>query len=646
MGSFVFKWDHPATEVYVTGTFDDWKKTEKLENVGGGFEKKVTLPDISSKIFYKFVVDGNWVTDHTAPKETDLSGIENNVLTPERIVLDAPAATAIMSSAAPESTTAALAADAPLEKKEERKDEKSELPGTFPITPAAADPNNEDVFGVNPLPAAAGAVNPIKLAPGEKIPEGLAADSTTNHVSLDPDSYEKSDTLPGGLPAIFSSAAPLSTTAALAADAPMEPKVPEVVTESQQKAHVDPEASEFAEEVEEKAAVEKELLEKVKEAPTTSEGTAGEGTQKTEDVVTPGEAAASIAAAASAVAGAAVVGAVITKDAALERARESVAAAQTVATSAVAHLPDSVKEKLPESVQYAIGTTAIKEETREEVSPEVPTEVKESITEAGKSPEAAANTEAVEEKKIMEAELLKEVKPVNTAADTVADEDVHEEISSAVPVPVKVSFSQAGESPEAATNTDAVVEKKTMEAELLKEVKPVDASAEELREEVSSAVPAAVKESITQAGESPEAATNTDAVIEKKTVEAELLEEVKPVKAAGESSDETSGESPQKDVQATIEAPAATESPATKETPVKAVPATTEAPDTSVAAATTETATNGAKAPADPTTPAKPAEATTPSSSKAADTPSTRDKKKKNRLSAMFGKVKAKLAHK
>jgi hypothetical protein len=449
----------------------------------------------------------------------------------------------------------------------------------------------------------------------------------------------------------------------------MESKVPGVVTESQQKAHVDPEASGFADEVEEKAAVEKELLEKVREAPSTSEGTAGKGTEKTEDVVTPGEAAASVAAAVSAVASAAVIGASIARDAATDKARESVIATQIAATSAAAHLPDSVKENLPEAVQNVIGAPA-KEETREQVSPAVPAEVKQSITEAGISPEAAASTEAVEDKKAMEAELLEEVKSVGTATDKAADgaaeEDVHEEVSSAVPAPVKESFSQAGESPEAATNTDAVVEKKTMETELLKEVEPVDAVAEEPREEVSSAVPAAVKESITQAGGSPEAATNTDAVVEKKTVETELLAEIKPTKAADESSGESSGESSQKHAPATteapvmtMEAPAATESPATKETPVKAVPATTEAPDTSVAAATTETPavtasqpteseapTNGAKASAEPTTPAKPTEATTPSSGKSADTPSTREKKKKNRLSAMFGKVKAKLAHK
>jgi hypothetical protein len=46
--------DHPASdEVYVTGTFDDWKKTEKLDKVDGRYEKLVKLSDASQKIYYK-----------------------------------------------------------------------------------------------------------------------------------------------------------------------------------------------------------------------------------------------------------------------------------------------------------------------------------------------------------------------------------------------------------------------------------------------------------------------------------------------------------------------------------------------------------------------------------------------------------------
>jgi Glycogen recognition site of AMP-activated protein kinase len=45
--------DHAADEVYVTGTFDNWSKSQKLEKVGDSFEKTVTLPDASKKIYYK-----------------------------------------------------------------------------------------------------------------------------------------------------------------------------------------------------------------------------------------------------------------------------------------------------------------------------------------------------------------------------------------------------------------------------------------------------------------------------------------------------------------------------------------------------------------------------------------------------------------
>lgn len=46
---------HPASEVYVTGTFDDWSKSEKLTKTGDVFAKEVTLSDASTadKIYYK-----------------------------------------------------------------------------------------------------------------------------------------------------------------------------------------------------------------------------------------------------------------------------------------------------------------------------------------------------------------------------------------------------------------------------------------------------------------------------------------------------------------------------------------------------------------------------------------------------------------
>ena len=45
--------EHPASEVYVTGTFDGWKKTERLEKTGDVFSKDVTLSSADEKIYYK-----------------------------------------------------------------------------------------------------------------------------------------------------------------------------------------------------------------------------------------------------------------------------------------------------------------------------------------------------------------------------------------------------------------------------------------------------------------------------------------------------------------------------------------------------------------------------------------------------------------
>ncbi|KAK1654641.1 hypothetical protein BDP81DRAFT_309149 [Colletotrichum phormii] len=541
MGTYKFTWAHPAEEVYVTGTFDNWTKSEKLEKVGSSFEKTVKLADASEKIYYKFVVDNNWITDHTAPQEPDHEGNVNNFLTPDQIVKEDTTA-AVMNTVTPESTTAALAKDVPLEKEELPQATPSDIPGGFPVTPA----NELDKFiGVNPIPAQDVTAEPVTVAPGEPLPASVKAGDINEHVKLDKEGYEDSSALPGlskeettvpevnsntipesSLPiatadATINSAAPTSTTAALAAEVPLETKtaeVPEVVKESQEKAHAEPEASANPEAVQEKAVVEDELLEKVPTAPSTSEGTAGFGTQKT-------EAAGVVVATAATVGGLAAAAAINAKDTVVEAAAPHVEQATVAATDAAAQLPEPVKESLPVSVQEAIGGQT-KEETREEVAPEVPTVVKESIAEAGKSPEAAVNTEAVIEKKEVEAELLKEVKPV-----------------------------------------PAVGEETKVEAEKPK----VEAAKEEVKE---------------------------------------TKEEVKVAVTKDESTNGANG------------------------------------------VHTTANGTNGAtltstKEPEAPTTPAKAPssvpESTTPSNVKAAESPSGTEKKKKNRLSAFIGKLKAKV---
>ena len=251
----------------------------------------------------------------------------------------------------------------------------------------------ESNFGVSPLPATSGIGNPISLQPGEKVPDPSTFTNNTilSNVKLDRESYEKGDEAPQlpnvvtppserqggmfGMPGISGTMIPESslpmgggippeqdpgfniqsvgegsTTAALAANVPLEPRVPEVVQESQQEAGSAPEASSNPEAVKEKSAMEKELESKVPEEPATSDGIAS----------------------------------------------NAAGAGSGQATSLPSHaLPSSIQQSIDEMNK---GTA---------IAPTVPDIVQESITEAHQSPEAAASKGMVQEKANVEAELLK-----------------------------------------------------------------------------------------------------------------------------------------------------------------------------------------------------------------------------------------------
>ncbi|EXJ73576.1 uncharacterized protein A1O5_03337 [Cladophialophora psammophila CBS 110553] len=330
MGSFVFKWPHPeANDVHVTGTFDDWGKSVKLDKVGDIWEKEVDLPEADKKIFYKFVVNDQWIIDPDAPQEDDGRGNVNNVLLPEHIKPKpsmVPEAVT-MSSAAPESTTAAMAGQVPLEPKKEatevtpaseshlnKEPTGSSVPGTFPETPA----KEPDSYGVSPLPPTSGAGNPIDLPAGEKVPPPgeVTANTIESAVTTSKEDYESAGSgipiIGGALSALglagaaakkeklipesslpmgpdagksldagpfINSAGASSTTAEMAGKVPLEERkpateiepgaqattstVPEVVKESIAEAHTEPEATTSAEAVKEKAEVEQELLKRV-----------------------------------------------------------------------------------------------------------------------------------------------------------------------------------------------------------------------------------------------------------------------------------------------------------------------------------------------------------------------------------------------
>lgn len=559
----------------------------------------------------QFVVNGEWVVNDTARKETDSNGIVNNVLGPEDIV-DEPVSA--LSSAAPESSTAALAGAVPKES-EKTKSQDSLVPGAFPMTPPAETPSSEpktfnvnplpateglgnpiklapgepvpdpstlttntvestvshdkekepeaQSFGVAPLPATAGAGNPIHLAPGEKVPDPSTFTSNTveSTAKTDAASYDKSDALPAlpdlgltpqaerdakggmfGLPPVMGtmipesslpmgvdavtekdtgvtiqSAAPTSTTAALAGEVPKEPRgVPEIVSESRKEAGFAPEATSNPIAVLEKKEVEQELKDEVPEVPA-----AADNSYTSQISSNAGAAAASVAAGAAAGAG--------LFTAALHNAKDKAAEATGQNGSASGNLNGSA-------------------------SGDVPAVVAESQKEAHASPEASANAEAVREKGQVEQELLSEIpKTTETGAS-----------APAVAIPEIVSESQkaAHASPEAAANSEAVAEKKAVESELLKEIPKTNEAGEpapvlsaatsatapgasaggtflsysagESKTEAAPNVPDVVAESQKEAHVSPEAAADVEAVGEKKAVEAQLLEEVKKTDATGE----------------------------------------------------------------------------------------------------------------
>jgi hypothetical protein len=271
-----------------------------------------------------------------------------------------------LSSAAPDSTTAGLAKDVPLEPGKD-------VPGTFPGTPA----KEPEQFSVNPIPATNGIGNPIHLAPGEKVPDPSEITSNTiqSTVTTDKEGYDRDASNPvvTGLgqaatePGQVFDLPPVSTTMIPESSLPMYP--PNM------------------------------------------------------DTTDPGVTIQSVA-----------------------------PNATTVALAASVPL---------EPREQTNGATP---------ADEVPDVVKQSIAQAQEAPEATANAEAVEEKKEVEDELLNKVVPGESTEPAVSTNEV--------PAVVRDSLAEAHKDPEAAANPEAVEEKREVEEELQQKIKPVESSGE------------------------------------------------------------------------------------------------------------------------------------------------------------------------
>ncbi|KAI5857738.1 hypothetical protein BZA05DRAFT_441045 [Tricharina praecox] len=576
-GFYTFKWDHPANEVYVTGTFDGWSRSTKLDKAGEVFVKKVELP--VENILYKFVVDGNWVTDPNAPLETEESGVQNNILlstviaeTEEEKAMEA----AIINSAAPESTTAVLAAVVPKETEtvvitsiapesttaslaggvplEQPTPGAGDVPGGFPETPASeiVDPTPvalkevEQIFSVKPLPASETAENPITLQPGEAVPQ-IGTESIDSHVTLDKESYEKGATnFPIGswvLPDVVTPAeqraaegrgvldlprnlipeSSLPITSAAEAAEVKEADVPEIVKESQEKAHAPAEASAIADAVELKAAVESELKTEVTETPAIAEG----NTVTEQAVEVAGQATEQgkvIAEQAVEVAGQATEQATIIAAQVSEQAKIAAATAAPVVSEVIA------------KVANATGLSAAPIERPASPVPEV---VKQSITEAGAPAEAAAYEDLVEAKKEVETELKQEV--VEALPITEGPKEEAEPTPAPTPAPVALVNAAKIADQKAPIVTNGINTKTIMHHEITLN-KPADI------------VPEPVKHSVAEAGVSAEAASEPKAIVRKEAVEEQLKENVRPSapipQTNGASGAKTSIETPRKSTEA------------------------------------------------------------------------------------------------
>lgn len=480
------------------------------------------------------------MTDHTAPQENDNLGNLNNYLTTDRIKKHAhtPASAAIMSGVTPNSTTAALAKDVPKEN-----GSSSALPGAFPETPAT----EPDSFSVNPIPASEGAGNPITLAPGEAVPAPGTINSNTIASGVHDDEELKAADLAKNEPTF--SVNPIPATAGAGNPitlAPGEPVPdPSTITGNTVASTVrtDKESYEnsgglgtapFLPPVVTPEAERNAKGTGVLDLPPTNKGLIPESSLPI------GE------------------GGVGTYDA--SPTIQSVGpGATTAALAGAVPLEKNIKGKDaatiqsvgPGSTTAALAGAVPLEKTRRESS--VPDVVKESQEAANYPPEASAVPEEVEEKSEVERELLAGVPLAPVTSD-----DTHHEVrdaklgaggAAAAVGAVAVGGAAFAVGSAAKHRVSDVVTNAPSASEVSKSIPLPESIRESItninetakRQSVagisaaSDAVPAPVRESISKAHESPEAAAYQVPVKEKKEVEGELLREVPTDVSKGES---------------------------------------------------------------------------------------------------------------
>jgi len=465
-----------------------------------------------------------------------------------------------MSGVTPQSTTSGLAGNLP---KEMERTGSSDLPGSFPETPAleAAGFNvgagsketdkSQQIFGVAPLPATAGIGNPVRTQPGEKVPDPSTFTNNTinSAVTTDKESYDRSGGPPqlpdvvtpqkerdarggmfGLLPASLrnmipesslpmggssaekdpgyttQSAGPQSSTAELAGKVPLESDGGRNITSTVPDIVQESQAKAgFGPEASanKEAVIEKSEVEKELESKVREEPATAEGTSHANGGTTDKNEF-SKGDSAGMVAGAAGAMAAVAGAAGY--------AVHETASKAASSLPT---RGLPPSVQQSIdemnkGTP---------IDSRVPDVVQESITKAHVAPEAAESSEMVQEKSAMEEELLRKVheeeSQTSKAASSLPTRGLPPSVQQSIgemnkgttidphiPDVVQESIAKAHVAPEAVASSEMVHEKSAMEEELLKRVPEDESSgksAPALASALSEFAPAPTSKSATSA---------------------------------------------------------------------------------------------------------------------------------------------------
>eukprot|EP00794_Sanderia_malayensis_P000343 gene343-976_t len=83
----VFRWEYGGKEVYLSGSFNEWKTRIPMSYSGGEFNAIIEL--LEGEHQFKFLVDGHWIHDPNQPTVNDTYGGRNNVVMIKKSDFDA-----------------------------------------------------------------------------------------------------------------------------------------------------------------------------------------------------------------------------------------------------------------------------------------------------------------------------------------------------------------------------------------------------------------------------------------------------------------------------------------------------------------------------------------------------------------------------